>query len=65
MSLQEGNLDTNTGEESHCKDRGKEWSYESTNQETPRFASNYQKLEERHGINSLSEIMGGNNTADA
>ena len=44
-----------------CEDGGKHWSDESISQGTPSIASNYQKLEEKHGRDSPSECSKGTN----
>lgn len=58
--LYEGNLNTHTGEMSHDI-RGRDWrEAAATSHETPRIASNHQKLGEKQGTGSLSELPGKN-----
>ena len=57
--VRRGNLDPET--EKHTEknahdDRGREQDGTCISQEMPRIASNYQKLREKHGTNSPSEL---------
>lgn len=49
--------DTETQERMFCEDSGRDWSDPSTNQGTPRIASNHQKLRENYGTDFLSETL--------
>lgn len=57
-------MDTDSLGKGHGEDKSKDWNDESLSQETPRIPGNHEKLGERHGIDYLSEILGGINTAD-
>ena len=46
-----------------CENKGRNWSWAATKQETPRIARNLQKLEEKQRIVSPSEPPEGTNSA--
>ena len=47
-----------------CENRGRDWSDMSTRQGIPQISGNYQKVGEKLGTDSASELLEGTNSTD-